>query len=402
MTKLFLTFIFCVYPFYHALGISIKDALKLYVKNETYINATQELELAKTQEAKVFGDILPSLELNSNYTKQSSTQNDFVGSTQRQTFLTLRQPLFRGLKEFAALDYAQKLLEIKKLTKEAVKREVQMLIANHFMLVYQLKQELALSKELIEINQKNYEFIKQRQKIGRSKKSDLLVARATLLSSRSELYQQQEQLKKVILDLSRVIQTPLESFEYSLKDMDSNPNMNIDTHPSVVASKILYEATEQQIKIAKSGHYPTVDLSANYYLEQEGTFNQRDWDMAVNLTFPIFSGNKTSKEIVEQKIVKQQNQNNYLKTRNDLKVMMDKIFMTISLAKKQLRAYEASTAASLSGYKEVLKDYKLRLTTNLELNSSLQNYIQEKKKLIQIQAKEKLAKVQIAILNGEF
>jgi outer membrane protein TolC len=158
-----LTIVFCVKTF----ALKVDSALESYKDNENYLNAVNEIKLFKVKEDKVFGNILPTLELNSNFTKQPSTNNSFVGTEQRQTFLSLRQPLFRGFSEFNALEYAQKLSETKKLAKEVVKRELQLQIADVFMQAYGLQKEISLFKELVKTNNNNFKLVKERQKIGK-------------------------------------------------------------------------------------------------------------------------------------------------------------------------------------------------------------------------------------------
>jgi outer membrane protein len=382
----------------HSFGKDLKTLLDSYKKSEDFQNALNEIELFKATEDKTFGNVLPTLELNSNFTQQDATNNSFIGAQQRQTFLTLRQPLFRGFSEFAAIDYAQKLIETKKLAKLIVKQEVQLRIADLAMQSYQLKQEKELIQELLKINNANYNLIQKREQIGKSKKSDLLRAKANVLQLKAQLTQLNEQLETTLIDLNRVTGFEVTSVEYNM--IDQVESFNIDNHPSVKAAKILYESGDDLIKSSKGNHYPEIDLSANYYLEQEGVFNQREWDMALNLTFPLYEGGRSSGEIREQELIKKRNFIMYEKTKKDLATLLKKLATQSKLIKQQLAAYDSSVKASYSSYQEILKDYKLRLTTNLDLNNALEVYLQEKRNLIQLESKEKFIKLQESIIKG--
>lgn len=379
-------------------AVEINKLLDSYKSNEDYLNAINEIELFRATEDKTFGNVLPTLELNSNYTKQDSTNNSFVGTEQRQTFITLRQPLFRGFSEFAAIDYSEKLSETKELAKKVVKQDIQLRIADLSMQAYSLIEEKKLFGELLKINTNNYNLIKKRERIGKSKKSDLLRARANVLQLKAQLTQLNEQLKTTLIDLKRVTGLDVTSVEF--KAPQSQSTFNIDNHPSIRAAKLLYEAGDDLIKSSKGGHYPEVDLSANYYLEQEGVFNERDWDMAVNLTFPLYEGGRTSSEIREQELIKNRNKIAYEKNKRDLETLLKKLSTQVVLVKEQVSAYEASVRASYSSYQEILKDYKLRLTTNLDLNNALEVYLQEKRNLIQLKSKEKFIQLQESIIKG--
>lgn len=392
--RLILFFLFSLNLF----AVELDQLLNSYKANEDYQNALNEIELFKATEDKTFGNVLPTLELNSNFTKQSTPRNSFIGAEQRQTFITLRQPLFRGFSEFAALDYAEKLSETKRLAKKIVKQDLQLRIADLSMQAFRLLKEIDLFRELLKINTNNYNLIKKRERIGKSKKSDLLRARANVLQLKAQMTQLNEQLKITVIDLKRMTGLEVDSIQYELPP--KNISFNIDQHPSIKAAKLLYEASEDLIDSAKGNHYPEVDLSANYYLEQEGVFNQRDWDMAVNLTFPLYEGGRSSNEIREQELIKKRNSIAYEKAKRDLETLIKKLDTQELLIKQQVEAYESSVRASYSSYQEILKDYKLRLTTNLDLNNALEVYLQEKRNLIQLESKEKFIKLQKAIIKG--
>ena len=370
----------------------------MYHVSEDYQNALNEIELFKASEDKVTGNVLPTIELNSNFTKQDSTNNSFVGTEQRQTFITLRQPLFRGFQEFASIDYAQKLSQTKKLAKEVVKQEVKLNIADLSVQVYRFMQEKELLNELLKINNDNFELIKKREKIGKSKKSELLRAKANVLRLKAQITQLNEQLETTLLELKRATGLEVDKVDYNIKF--TGTQFDIDEHPSIKAAKLLYEAGSDLIDSSKGNHYPQVDLSANYYLEQEGVFNQREWDMALNLTFPIYEGGRSASEIKEQELIKKRNYITYLKTKRDLSTLLKKLETQSRLVKQQIKAYESSVKASYKSYQEIRKDFKLKLTTNLELNNALELYLQEKRNLIELESKEKFVSLQQTIIKG--
>ena len=396
MLKLLILFI--LLSSHHAFAIELTKLLDSYESNEDYQNALNEIELFKATEDKTLGNVLPTLELNSNFTTQSTPTNSFIGAEQRQTFITLRQPLFRGFSEFAALDYAEKLSMTKKLAKKVVKQDIQLRIADLSMQAYRLIKEKELFRELIRINNNNYKLIKKRERIGKSKKSDLLRARANVLQLKAQMTQLNEELKTTLIDLKRVTALEVNSVEYNYQKSDIV--FNIEEHPSIKVARTLYEAGDDLIDSSKGNHYPQVDLSANYYLEQEGVFNQRDWDMAVNLTFPLYQGGRTSSEIREQELIKKRNLIAYEKAKRDLQTLINKLDTQAKLIKQQVEAYKLSVKASYSSYQEILKDYKLRLTTNLDLNDALEVYLQEKRNLIQLESKEKFIELQSSIIKG--
>jgi len=394
----FSTLILIIFYLNSSFALEITSALESYKENENFKNAINEIEIFQAREDGTFGNVLPTLELNSNYTKQSATNNSFVGSEQRQSFITLRQPLFRGLSEFNALDYAEKLSETKKLAKEVIKRELQLQIADQFMQAYGLQKEISLFKELVIINTNNFKLIKEREKIGKSKKSDLLRAQANLLQIKAQLTQLNEQLETSLIDLQRLTNKRSDNLKYiDIKKMD---NFTVDTHPSVKVARLLFEASDDLIASSKGNHYPQLDFNANYYLEQEGVFNERDWDMAVNLTIPIYEGGRTSSQIREQELLKKRNALILEQTKRDLETMLKKLNTQSTLLNQQLRAYELSVKASYESYREILKDYKLRLTTNLDLNNALESYLQEKRNLISLDTKKKFIHLQEIIIKG--
>ena len=91
--------------------ISLEEAYQgARARTETEALQVSEVEQSHQKLTQARAGILPSLVLNGSYTRQqmpsASSVNAFTRADQHQVRLTLSQPVFRGLREFAALDVA--------------------------------------------------------------------------------------------------------------------------------------------------------------------------------------------------------------------------------------------------------------------------------------------------------
>src|SRR5690606_32751089 len=71
----------------------------------------------------------------------------------------------------------------------------------------------------------------------------------------------------------------------------------VRTRPDIKATEQQVAVADQQVKIAKGGHYPQVDLVGNYYLDRTGVLSSSEWDVGVAVVIPLFQGGAVQSQV---------------------------------------------------------------------------------------------------------
>jgi outer membrane protein len=126
-------------------------------------------------------------------------------------------------------------------------------------------------------------------------------SRADVISAENDVGTAWEALREIIGQAapnelaSLVEEIPLKVPEPS--NLDAWSTLALENNPNVKASREAAEAARQEIEIQRSGHYPTLDLVANYDIARSDSDRGSDTDVlsaAVQLAVPIYTGGGVS------------------------------------------------------------------------------------------------------------
>lgn len=396
-----LPIIICLFS-YNSYSLSLEDALKRLHDNEQVKIAKKETEISNIEVDVLKSAVLPDLSLNGSYNKYGpgKTLNE---SDQTSMSVGLVQPLYRGLKEWKAFESAKVYSKSQKYLENAKIRELQQeLIVKFFNYLIKSK-ELELNKELVRLSDERLKDISYRVKIGKSKRSDYLSAESLLFNTKANV----ERLQKEVDDARILITTliPLEKEEVlTAPEFKNNISFNesdIENYPTVKALELLREIAKKKIEISKADHQPSVDLKSNYYLHNSNDSTQRDWDAAVVMSFPLYSGGKTSAQVSADELRYRRTIYEIDRGKKVVSETLSTLYNEFETGERRIDLLDKANKANKVNYEEYKKEFKLGLVTSLEVLSALTQYIEAKKNFFTTKLAVQSAGYQIKSLAGK-
>ena len=294
--------------------------------------------------------------------------------------ITLTQPLFRGMREYAALRQTRNLLSAQQQDYRYAENLLYRDVLQNFYTILILEGDIANYREEIRLNQERESEIRERVRIGRSRESELLNLQSTistLLATVKQLRGQLSVAREALDFLSGLDASTL------LRDDTRIPNKlpplqsflaSIEKRPDVSASKQrLLAATEGQA-IARGEHYPSLDLNANYYLERPGFLNNSRWDVQLLLTVPLYAGGSVQSKVRQANSQRHQAelQESQIVRQAEQEIRSNYQNLTLTLAQEQ--ALKDATTAAKKSYVAQQHEYGLGLVSNLEVIQALTTY----------------------------
>jgi outer membrane protein len=142
------------------------------------------------------------------------------------------------------------------------------------------------------------------------------------------------------------------------------------------------EQLSGDVKIAKGGYLPTLDLLSNYYALKEGgstSSKNSDWDVGLNLRIPLYEGG-VSKALVNESVEKKQSAEYQLTDyKKNIQIEVTTRFEMYRRYHDQIKAFDLALEKAKRSYDETLRDYRLGLVSNLDVISSLNLYLGSKR-----------------------
>jgi outer membrane protein len=371
------------------LGAYFSAALQ---RSETTAIQLQQIQQAAEVYSQAKSALLPTISGAVSYTwldplPAGTPQNPSNLSQQHVTRITASQPLFRGMREYAALRQTRDLLAAQRQDYRQARVSLYKDVLQNFYTILALESDLRNYQEEIRLNREREQDIRARVRIGRSRDSELLNEQSSISTLQATVEQLRGQLhveRQAFAFLSGLDAfTPLRDSNVMPEQLEplSAYLAGIQNRPDVHAVQQRLIAASEGIAIARGEHYPSVDLNANYYLERPGYLDDSKWDVTLSLTVPLYAGGSIQSKVREAGAQRNQAELTQSQILRQADQEVRSFYQSVTSNLSQLQALRKATLTSKKSYEAQVRDYKLGLVTNLDVLQALTEYQQNQRSL---------------------
>jgi outer membrane protein len=336
----------------------------------------------------------------------SSISSNFFKTHRRERKWVFTQPLFQGFKTFAAINAAGALK--KQRTSEQIRAEELLFddVAQAFYNVLKQKRDVEIVEGIIKSYQERIKDLTEREKIGRSRESELVKAVSQMKAAESEL----AQVRGLFAVSQHVLGflTGIEIKPEELKDSELPDEHTLELLDYVHASEDRSDvnAAEHAVKIARQGMieaqselWPTLTLDSNVYNKRDGSQFNVDWDVLFSLNFPIGKGGTTLGNLKESVSSWKQAKHSHSLTKRQAVLNIQESYENWMASAHQFKALEEALEASQKSFELQKKEYELNLVSNLDVLDALSELFTTSRQTndVRYQMKENYWKLKVAI-----
>jgi outer membrane protein len=235
----------------------------------------------------------------------SSSSNFSSASSDRETWaITVRQPIFKGFAEFAAMRAANSSAAAREASIDVLRAALSRSVARAFFGVLESDAEVRALEESEQADARRVEEMRARQENGIARRSEVLLLESQLLTTETELRRARARGDDVRVALDQLIGVelgvPLSDPEGDIGPVPARREAlaeAIGARPELRAAQLSAAAAEATVDVARAGYWPTLAAVGNYYLGRRNATpfaEATDWDALLTLEFPIFDGSATS------------------------------------------------------------------------------------------------------------
>jgi len=365
--------------------ITLRDCFKAALKQSEVMANQQELVVqAEANYHKAWGTILPSINGSYSYfhpDEPGLTSGNTSNSTAQQTTaITADQPLFRGFRDFAAVNSAKDSIKAQQQARQWAGMQLYRDVAQAFYTRLAAQKDLQVIDSELDQYQKRIKELEDRLAIGRSRITEVLTdqaAQAILKAQRQQVLGQIEVSKEVLAFLTGLDQDiPLDDTDAPSSDVTSldSYQSQIPSRPDIIAAQKNVQAFQANLSVAKGAYLPSIDLISNYYFQRPDRHANGDWDVEIAVTMPIFTGGIISSNI---KIAQSQYAQAKLQLSQVTRMALEDVrslYHNLQSDLDQLSAFQEAFDISKKNYDANVKDYEYNLVTNLDVLQALTSY----------------------------
>tara|TARA_B100000029_G_scaffold212049_1_gene210043 strand:- start:199 stop:1491 length:1293 start_codon:yes stop_codon:yes gene_type:complete len=392
-----------------ALSVTLKEALIVTYKNNTELNAEREnINVSKEDLNISKSNYLPSLTISGS--KSEEETNKLTNQSGGNATINDVNPLTKSIKvEQTLLDFGRgadlqknrigvRLAEAKLLKKEqdilykAIEAYTGLIFAN---------EKYNINKKNVNLLEKQVETDKVRLDRGQITIADLAQSESSLAGAKANFAEAQSNLFTSKLNYENVIGSvfradDLKKSSNAIAVIPKSVNEAIEfskkNNPDLIISKLEFEQSEKDVKLAKSDMAPTATLSLerSYNEDLSTTYDEREKDiLKATVSWPFYSGGKKIATIKKNKNLKSRKRlllDNELKT-NETKVASAWSYLQASKSflasvQAQVKAAEIANEGIAAEYErgsrttlDVIQSNTLLLNAEVSLANSERNYL---------------------------
>lgn len=232
--------------------------------------------------------------------------------------LNLRQSLYRQA-NYESLDVARGQISQAEAVYQVAYQDFLLRVADRYFLVLTLTDGVAFAEAEEKAFQRQYEQAEQRFEVGLTAVTDVHEARASYdnararaIVARNDLADAEEALRELTgkhFEQYDALQEQLPLVEPDPNNAEAWVDFALQSNPSVLSSRAALEVAEANMRLARAGHFPTLDLRGtvrryddNKYqytdpitgLQRSGSLTDDEYSVGFLLDIPIYQGGRVS------------------------------------------------------------------------------------------------------------
>lgn len=346
----------------------------------------EDIEQSRQRARGARAGVYPRLEFDFNETIQDPSGvrtlegrgfSGFVQKEQSESYFSLSQPIFSGLKEFSALKGFRAESERDALRLRRAKARLYEQTAKSFYGVLGLETEAANTADGLRLALDRVKELEGFKRIGKARQSELYTAQAHAAALKAALSHSEAGIASARAELSFITGVDL-----SRRPLDDAPAEPAAPPLEEVLAKargrsdrqaLLRQAAADELRVRyELGNYwPTLDLLGRYHTRRATFMKEISWDALLSLRLPLFQGGRVAAAVEGARSAQRQTQLTLAELDRMTAYQVRRLHGELSSALDEARAQEESALAAQKSYDSLREEYKLGLVTNLDVLQAL-------------------------------
>ncbi len=321
-------------------------------------------------------------------------------SYNNQTYaVTLTQPLFRW-QNWIAIGQAEKQMLQNEASFSIAQQDLIVRTAQAYFDVLLAQDNVALSEAQKKAFSEQLAQAKRNFEVGTATIVDTLEAQARFDQTVAKEILDKNDLEVKRQALTQLIGKPAEPLVPLKEPLPLVPPKpaNIDewvnaagaSSPSVAISRAAYEIAQKEVDRARAGHYPTVDLAAQYVYNKNpnltsgiGTLAQNTGSVGVSVSVPLYAGGATQSLVRQAAAGKDRAQQDLENTQRTVAQAVRQNFLNVTNGVALGRALEQALASTQSQLDSTILGRDVGVRTSVDVLNAQQQVIQTRRDLQQ-------------------
>lgn len=380
--------------------LSLGEAYSLAAaRSEQLLLQADGAERLAAAERELAAAFRPELDFQASASKQQNADAAYRG------LFAARYNVFSGMRDYMAAKAAQKRTASARFSLERARQSLYYSAAAAFLGLQTAQREAAIRAAQLAVTGRRIDELEARSAIGRSRRSEVVSARAQLAQDKAALEAAlgAERLAQQALKFLTGLDEDLAPRELPAREapaLGECLSMAL-RRPDLEALRRSAEAADFSAELAELGGRPSVDLSGNLYVLRSPRPNpENNWDAQAALKIPLYTGGQLKARAESARSDSRSARTALELARRQAYSEVRSAFDDHAYALRQAAALAEALRLAEENARFQQEDYKLGLVTNLDVLSALNTAQQTRLALAQAQGRAALALIRLETAAG--
>ena len=276
-------------------------------------------------------------------------------------------------------------------------------VAQAYYEVLRFEAQVKVAQDTLKLAQEELQRAHVRFRVGEVTKTDILRAEVAVERASRALVVDRNRLKLARTVLARTVglsetagvlePTPPQAVE---SDYTSLLDQAYAQRQDLRAQNLAVRVARERKNLVLTRYFPQVDAQFSYPRLDPETFANRDefWTLFVNLRWPLFDGGNRELDLLEANETLSQTELRVTELEKEIRVEVREALLSVETLHATLETLHKEVALARENYEMTSKQYRVGLSTSLDVNTSLNTLNQVRTQLI-----DQTYTYQIALLN---
>ena len=367
-------------------ALSIQDAFRITLtQSERIARAAEGYLQSLALQDQAVAAMLPTVSLQATallqdkVTVQSSSSFFTTSSNREELRLTVTQPIFQGLRQFAGWRRSQEAIAQSRSFFDTERRLLFQVLAQSFYNAVFLDRQLAILEDALKNSRERLREMQARQTQGVARRTEVLLIETQVASDEAQLARGRLSLSIARAQVAFLVGRPL---PVPLVDDLVEPEVPAELAPLVQEAlagrsdlrerEAAVGAAEADLAVVSSEHQPSLDFVGNVYAWRRNFSEVQqvtDWDALFMVTLNLFSGGDIrAREVAGESQVRVARLNRDELARQ-IQSEVTRAFLTWRTDQDLIRTLETSRRTSEENHRQVVTEYRQGIAgvSNLEV-----------------------------------
>ncbi len=407
------------------MSLTVEQAISIGLENSKSLHSSlMKVESAESKSSQAYVAQLPTVRFGGNYTRLSDVPPFEIGPyppvlmapiqvspTIMDNYnlrMTLQQPLFTGFRLSSSADMAGKMSEAVGFDYSRDRVELQYAVRSAYWGLYKAIEFKKVIDEVVEQMKSHLRDVQNFSAQGIATKNDVLKVQVQLSNSQVTQIDAQNNVELARLALNNTIGLPLttqidlastiQKTERTFDDLPTLINRAQGSRPEIQGMESRVQAGESSVSMARSGWYPQIYLTGNYYYARP---NQRyipaidqfknTWDVSISLSFDVWNWGSTIQQTNEAKAELAQARDALGQMRDGISLEVTQAYLALNESRERLDVADQGVVQAEENLRITNEKYKAGLALNSDVLDAEVALLQAKWNSIQALVDHELA-----------